>query len=57
MTLKQLETLVLAHLQESEAIKADLQWLKKALWLKVTSSLTFYTLLTIAIITYMLNHK
>lgn len=41
MNLKQLETLLLTHLQESGEIRADLRWLKRAFWTLAAGGVTF----------------
>lgn len=41
MKLKQIEDLLIAHLQESGEIRSDLKWLKKAFWVLAGAVVTF----------------
>lgn len=41
MTLKQIEKILIEHIQESGQIRADLAWLKKAHWIQFTAVVTF----------------
>lgn len=45
MTLKQLEVLLMTHLQESGEIRSDLKWLKKAFWVLVGGVLSLVGIL------------
>ncbi len=50
MKLKDLEGLLVQHLQESGEIRADLKWLKKAFWTLTTAGISF----NVALVTYLL---
>lgn len=41
MNLKQLEGLLITHLQESGEIRADLKWVKRAVWTIATAIVPF----------------
>lgn len=51
-----LEGIVAKHLQQSEGIITNIQWLTKAFWTLATGGITFNVMLAIAVITYVLNH-
>lgn len=51
MNLKQLETLLMAHLQESGQIRTDLGWLKKAFWALATAGIGFNFSLVLYLLT------
>lgn len=51
MTIKQIETLLIKHLEESGEIRADLKWLKRAFWALATSGIGFNVGLATWIIT------
>lgn len=40
MKLRELEALLMAHLQESGEIRADLRWLKRAFWTLAAGGVT-----------------
>jgi hypothetical protein len=50
MNLKQIEKLLIEHLQESGEIRADLKWLKRSFWTLAGGGMTF----NIAVICYLL---
>lgn len=41
MNLKQLEKLLISHLQESGEIRADLRWLKRSFWVFASGGMSF----------------
>ena len=41
MNLKQIEKLLIQHLQESGEIRADLRWVKRAIWTLAGMGVTF----------------
>ena len=51
MNLEDLEKMLVAHLQESGEIRADLKWLKRAFWLLATAGMGFNA----AILLYLLK--
>ena len=50
-----MEVLLVAHLQESGAIRADLAWLKKAFWVLATANVTFNVTLASSLILYLVR--
>ncbi len=55
MEMKELESLLIQHLQESGAIRADLIWLKKAFWVLATANVTFNVTLASSLILYLVQ--
>ncbi len=55
MELKELEALLVQHLQESGSIRADLAWLKKAFWVLATANVTFNVTLASSLILYLVQ--
>jgi hypothetical protein len=55
MEMKELETLLISHLQESGSIRADLAWLKKAFWVLATANVTFNITLASSLILYLVR--
>lgn len=52
MRLKDIEQLLVQHLQESGEIRADLKWLKKAYWVLATGGVTFNLTLLLYYVTH-----
>jgi hypothetical protein len=55
MDIKDVEALLVAHLQEAGAIRADLAWLKKAFWVLATANVTFNVTLASSLILYLVQ--
>lgn len=53
MKLKELEALLIQHLQESGEIRTDIKWLKRAFWTLVS----LVTTLSGAVMTYFIGHR
>ncbi len=53
--MSKLEAVVTTHLEESGAIRADLAWLKKAMWALVGAGVTFTVTFLTGILTYLVR--
>lgn len=51
MRLKDLESLLVQHLQESGEIRSDLNWLKKAFWALATAGIGFNVSVVLYLVT------
>jgi hypothetical protein len=50
MNLRQIEKLLIAHLQESGEIRADLKWVKRAVWTLAAGVVSW----NVAVVSYLL---
>ncbi len=55
MTLKQLELMMVKHLEESGLIRADIAWLKRAFWTLAGAGVTFNVMVAAGITLYILR--
>ena len=53
--MSKLEAVVTAHLEESGSIRADLAWLKKAMWTLAGVGVTFNVILAVGLLLYMVR--
>lgn len=54
--MSQLEAVVTKHLEESGAIRADLAWLKKAMFALAGAGTTFTVTLVVGLILFFIKH-
>ena len=53
--MSKLEAVVTAHLEESGSIRADLAWLKRAMWAVAGAGMTFNVTLAVGLVLWLIK--